>query len=235
MEEPLKARLIGASILVVLAVALVPELLSGPKHSAPGDAMPGSAKGTRTVTIDLGGAVAAGAKLEPRPDTVPASAPPQALPTVETPTPEPTPAAKTATTADESVPTEETPPSEAVTVAAPKPAPALAPAPKQVQAQTTPAKPEVKPSVAAPAVPAAASAQGGYSVQVGAFGSDATARKLVNDLKAEGLPAYIAPLSKSGKTLHRVRVGPTADRAAADKLAVKLKARGLPVSVVTGG
>jgi DedD protein len=215
MEEPLKARLIGASILVVLAVALVPELLSGPKQSAPGDATPGSPKGTRTVTIDLGGAVAAGAKLEPRPDVAPTPTTPQALPTVETPEPAPVPAAKQATTAEESAPTEDTPPPEAVTVATPKPAPV--PAPKQAE------------------VPAAASANGGYSVQVGAFGSDATARKLVNDLKADGLPAYIAPLSKSGKTLHRVRVGPTADRAAADKLAAKLKARGLPVSVVTGG
>ena len=84
-------------------------------------------------------------------------------------------------------------------------------------------------------MPAAAPIKGGYSVQVGAFGSDATARKLVNDLKADGLPAYIAPLSKSGKTLHRVRVGPAPDRAAADQLAAKLKARGLPVSVVSGG
>ncbi len=215
MEEPLKARLIGAGILVVLAVALVPELLSGPKHPAPGAATPGSPKGTRTVTIDLGGAVAAGAKLEPRPDTAPAPTMPQALPTVETPAPEPAPAATTASTADESAPTEETPPPEAVPVATPKPAPT--PAPKQVQ------------------VPAAAPIKGGYSVQVGAFGSDATARKLVNDLQADGLPAYIAPLSKSGKTLHRVRVGPAPDRAAADQLAAKLKARGLPVSVVSGG
>jgi DedD protein len=81
----------------------------------------------------------------------------------------------------------------------------------------------------------AAPAKGGFSVQVGAFGSEATARKLVADLKADGMPAYIAPLSKSGKTLHRVRAGPVPDRAAADKLAARLKARGLPVSVVSGG
>lgn len=191
MEQPLKARLIGASILVVLAVALVPELLSGPKHSASGEAAPGSPKGTRTFTIDLGGAVDAGARLEPRPDTEKTPASPQALPTVGTSAPAP--AAQSATIADESAPTAATPP------------------------------------------PATAAAKGGYSVQVGAFGSDATARKLVNDLKADGLPAYIAPLSKSGKTLHRVRVGPVPDRAAADKLAAQLKGRGLPVSVVPGG
>ncbi len=53
--------------------------------------------------------------------------------------------------------------------------------------------------------------------------------------RRDGLPAYVAPLAKAGKTLHRVRVGPVADRAAADKLAAKLKARGLPVTVVTDG
>ena len=213
MEQPLKARLIGASILVVLAVALVPELLSGPKYSATGAAAAGSTKGTRTVTIDLGGAVAAGARIEPRPDAQPPSATPPALPTVETPAPEP--AAQTATKADESAPTAETPPPEPVEVATHSTAAAAKPVP------TTPAS--------------TAPVKGGYSVQVGAFGSDATARKLVNELKADGLPAYIAPLSKSGKTLHRVRVGPAADKAAADALATRLKSRGLPVSVVSGG
>jgi DedD protein len=72
-------------------------------------------------------------------------------------------------------------------------------------------------------------------VQVGAFGSAATARKLADDLKGEGYSAYVAPLAKAGKTLYRVRVGPVADRAAADKLAAQLKGRKLPATVVTGG
>jgi cell division septation protein DedD len=81
----------------------------------------------------------------------------------------------------------------------------------------------------------ATTARGGFSVQVGAFGSEATARKLVNELQAAGFRPYISPLARPGKTLHRVRVGPVADRAEADKLAARLKARGLPVSVVAGG
>ena len=95
--------------------------------------------------------------------------------------------------------------------------------------------PETRPAAIEPAVQASAPAKGTFSVQVGAFGSEAAARKLVADLKADGMPAYIAPLSKSGKTLHRVRAGPVPDRATADKLAARLKARGLPVSVVSGG
>ena len=215
MEEPLKARLIGASILVLLAVALVPELLSGPKNSAAGGQTVGGAKNTRTVTIDLGGAVADGAKLEPRPDTAAAPAPAPSLPTLDSPAPAPARATETeaqtaSTRQDQPVAVEEAPPP-----------PARAP--------------EARPAAIEPAVQSAAPPKGAFSVQVGAFGSEATARKLVADLKADGMPAYIAPLSKSGKTLHRVRAGPVPDRAAADKLAARLKARGLPVSVVSGG
>ena len=209
MEQPLKARLIGASILVLLVVALVPELLSGPKDSAVGGATAGGTKNTRTVTIDLGGAVAEGAKLKPRPDTAPAPATAPSLPTVDSPAPV----------------------AEAQTASTPKSQPAaleeVAPLPARA--------PESRPAAIEPVVQPAAAAKGAFSVQVGAFGSEATARKLVNDLKADGMPAYIAPLSKSGKTLHRVRAGPVPDRAAADKLAARLKARGLPVSVVSGG
>ena len=211
MEEPLKARLIGASILVLLAVALVPELLSGPKDSPPGGTAAGGAKNTRTVTIDLGGAVADGARLEPGPAAAPATT--STLPTVASPAPAPAPevAAPVASTPHEQPAATE-------------------------KAEAPPVRiPETRPAAIEPEVQASAPAKGTFSVQVGAFGSEATARKLVADLKADGMPAYIAPLSKSGKTLHRVRAGPVPDRAAADKLAARLKARGLPVSVVSGG
>ena len=213
MEEPLKARLIGASILVLLAVALVPELLSGPKKSAAGGAAVGGAKSTRTVTIDLGGAVADGARLQPRPDTVSAPATAPSLPTVDSPAPVPAPVTKAPVDLAQKV--------QAVA--------------QEREAAPAARPPEARPAAIEPAAEPVAPAKGAFSVQVGAFGSEATARKLVADLKADGMPAYIAPLSKSGKTLHRVRAGPVPDRAAADRLAARLKARGLPVSVVAGG
>ena len=215
MEEPLKARLIGASILVLLAVALVPELLSGPKNSAAGGQAVGGAKNTRTVTIDLGGAVADGARLEPRPDaaSVPAAAP--SLPVVESPAPAPATA----------------PVTEAKTASKPEDQPAA-----KDEAVVPPARaPEATPAAVEHVGATDAPVNGDLAARVGAFGSEATARKLVADLEADGIPAYIAPLSKSGKTLHRVRAGPVPDRATADKLAARLKARGLPVSVVSGG
>jgi cell division septation protein DedD len=97
----------------------------------------------------------------------------------------------------------------------------------QGQAATT------KPSTAPPLPPAASKpAGGGWAVQVGAFGSAATAEKMVDQLKSAGYRAYISPVSRSGKRLNRVRVGPEAERARAEGLAASLKARGLPATVV---
>ena len=55
MDRRVKERLIGASILVVLVVLVVPELLSGPKAPAPQLALPAAAspEPNRTVTVDL--------------------------------------------------------------------------------------------------------------------------------------------------------------------------------------
>jgi cell division septation protein DedD len=69
-------------------------------------------------------------------------------------------------------------------------------------------------------------------VQVGAFGSEAAARKLVDQLRESGYKVYVAPVSRGGRTLHRVRVGPEPERAEAESLLAGLKVRGLPATVV---
>ncbi|MCI0435143.1 MAG: SPOR domain-containing protein, partial [Gemmatimonadetes bacterium] len=89
------------------------------------------------------------------------------------------------------------------------------------------------PSAATQAPTAVATpARGTWSVQVGAFGSADSARKLVRELEADGYAAYVSDARRDGKTLHRVRVGPEPARDQADALARRLKARGLPVSIV---
>jgi DedD protein len=229
MEDALKARLIGASILVVLAVALLPELLSGPK--APANDASG-AKGTRVITIDLGGAVEA--SRAPRPDADPA--PVETAPALPTPG---TPAATAAALNDTSEPVAE--PMDDASAGSNEPVtvpPAAVPAPTKIPTATaiapSPTTAAPKPAVVAEPAPKPAAGSGKYSVQVGAFSSADGARKLVSDLKAAGFSAYIlAPAP--GKKLHRVRVGPVPDRAAADQLASKLKARGLPVAVTADG
>ncbi|HEX9207536.1 MAG TPA: SPOR domain-containing protein [Steroidobacteraceae bacterium] len=233
MDEQVKARLIGATVLVVIAVVLLPELLSGPKRADDGGDDTGDKRGLRTYTIDLTGGAGAGKSAAPPAVEARETAP--RLPTVAPPGP-------AAGTPQEAPPATDV---SAPTVTAPGVVPAKAgPAVTSPEVATKPATPPSTTQVSKP-VPAvvaespspagagaAPAAKGAWAVQVGAFGSADTARKLVADLKRDGFAAYVAPLTRSGKTLHRVRVGPQRDRADADTLAARLKARGLPASVV---
>jgi DedD protein len=219
MDEQLKARLIGAAILVAIAVLLIPELLSGRKAEAPETVADGQGRGTRTYTIDLGSTLPAPGSGDARP-----AAPAPALPTAELRAQ----ASRAPAQAAAGTPVaESSPPPSAPQPAKQEPEPAeatrVAP-PATDRGVSPPASPTPK--------PAAPVAKGGWSVQVGAFGSAATANKLVADLRSAGYRAYLSPISKSGKTLHRVRVGPEAARPDADKLAARLRGRNLPATVV---
>jgi DedD protein len=208
MDESLKARLIGAAVLVAVAVLLIPELLSGRKTAEPQPADPAEAQGTRTFTIELNGGNRGG-------DLPPA-------PVAEAPAPALTPAP--AAIAEQ--PAAEPP---AVATAEPEPEPVAPPEPPAV-AKAPPATP-VQPSAETAPAPAPVT-RGGWAVQVGAFGSAAAAQRLVKELQGAGYRAFISPVTRSGKTLHRVRVGPEAERDDANQLAGRLKGRGLPTAVV---
>ena len=233
----MKARLIGATVLVVLAVLLVPELLSGPKSGTDGSNDADGKRGMRSYTIDLGGAVNDAARLEPTAaetstNRVATNTP---LPTVSPPGEQARPAAATDESTESASALAKTPkstPSAAPTTTTPKPA---ASSPTKVATATTP----VPLTAAAKPVPATSSAtpatKGAWAVQVGAFSSSSSARKLVADLGQDGFNAYVAPLNKSGKTLYRVRVGPASSRPDAEKLAARLKSRGTSGSVVPAG
>ena len=218
MDDQLKARLIGAVILVALAVLLIPELLSGRKAETPEVVAPGAGRGTRTYTIDLTESQAAQtAAPEPKLQNLPTQAP----------TPEPkVPVAKA-----EDAPASDPGPAPAPTVATgpAKQAVPVAPTPATMTERAAPPPP---PPAAAAIKPAATAVKGGWSVQVGAFGTAGAATKLVAELKSAGFSAYISPISRGGKTLHRVRVGPESARPDADKLATRLKGRNLPATVV---
>ena len=226
MDRSLKARLIGASVLVLLVVLVVPELLSGRK-AATGETpvAPTPDNPTRTYTIELG-------KPGSTPMTNPASQ--SARFPSETPPLSP------------EQPTGNTPPREPVASQAPlaqsAPAPLKTAARERSDAKATTTDGESRagsgdsPNAEAPPVTAGASTDkpspGTWSVQVGAFGSSASARRLVEQLEADGFSAYVSSVERNGKKLHRVRVGPETARASADALAGRLKTRGLPVSLV---
>jgi len=206
MDESLKARLIGAAVLVAVAVLLIPELLSGRKTAEPQPADPAEARGTRTFTIELNGGSAAGDLQRPPVAAAPAPAPAPVIVADQ-------PAAE--------------PPAAAPAEPAPEP---VAPREPPVVAKAPPAVP-IKPPVETAPAPATVT-RGGWAVQVGAFGSAAAAQRLVKDLQGAGYRAYVSPVTRSGKTLHRVRVGPEAGRDDANRLAERLKGRGLPTAVV---
>ena len=226
MEESLKARLIGAAVLVALAVLLIPELLSGRKPvEAPAAGEPG-ARGTRTFTIDLGQGATQVARS---PSTAPAPVDGIGTEPVRAGDSGVAPKVAAATASDAGPGA----PPEAAGPAAVEP-PAQAPAASPVAAAARPAADSETQRPAAPVAesPPRAVATGGWAVQVGAFGSLETARGLVKDLSGDGYRAFLSPVVRSGKTLHRVRVGPEADQAGAERLAQRLKARGLPATVV---
>lgn len=225
MEESLKARLIGAAVLVALAVLLIPELLSGRKAlDAPAAGEPG-ARGTRTFTIELGqGTTQAARAPSPAPAPVVGSNP-EAVRSEDV-------AEASPRTAPEAVPEAAPEAVKSAAVEPPEPRPQPPPVVAAPAARSPAASQSGPPAAPAAEPPARTAATGGWAVQVGAFGSLDTARGLVKDLSGDGYRAFLSPVVRSGKTLHRVRVGPESDQAGAERLAQRLKARGLPATVV---
>src|SRR5512134_3696647 len=74
MDESLQARLIGAAVLVALAVLLIPELLSGRKSAEPQPVELTTGRGTRTFTIELNGEPGPAGVPSPRVTEAPAAA-----------------------------------------------------------------------------------------------------------------------------------------------------------------
>jgi septal ring-binding cell division protein DamX len=100
------------------------------------------------------------------------------------------------------------------------------------------AEPEAQrapPAAPARAKPAAKpTAAGGFSIQVGAFGTEATARQLAGELGQRGYKTYV--ISEGGDASFKVRVGPIASRAEAERLSERLKSEHrLPTWILTSG
>jgi DedD protein len=108
----------------------------------------------------------------------------------------------------------------------------LAPSPPEEVPAAEQAIPEPasKPAPAAPAPAASRASAGspaprprsGYSVQVGAYGDEAGARRLAERVGEAGFPAYVSTTLGRGAR-YRVRVGPVASRDEARQLATRLE------------
>jgi DedD protein len=213
MDRRVKERLVGASILVVLIVLIVPELLSGPAP-VPGTSrlparLPASAPEPRNVIVDLGNGKAQATAPASDPVAGPAASAPSPVATV------PNPAASA--------------PSPAATV----PPAGLAES-STGEPATAPAALENAPAHPTSLATAGKPAKSGHSwaVQLGSFASRENADKLAHQLKAQGFAVYISPSGSGGSSRYRVRVGPMADRGAATQTVAKLKSVGHVASVV---
>ena len=195
MDTALRNRLTGAVILVLLAVLLLPELLTGAGGTATrtpstAGATPEGGAPLQTLQIDLSGTARGPAGSAPPPPEVmddqaeglevdPAALPP----VVRLPVP------------------------EAITTAPPAAVPPSA------------APPTAVPPTAAPVDPKTTR----FYVQVGTFATRERAETAQKDLARRGFKVIINETTSGVRRLHRVRVGPVADRAAAVALEARLR------------
>jgi DedD protein len=205
MDRRLKERLVGATILVVLIVLIVPELLSGPKPAAraPAAVAGGPVEPVRNVTVDL--ATSKATPAEELASAAASSSTPAAPPSVTTlkaqqPT-QPTQFAQPAQPAQPALEKESLPPN----------VPTLTPKPDTVSAEGS---------------------HHSWAVQIGSFASRANAEKQMRRLKAHDSTVYVSSSGKGPSSRYRVRIGPFADRAAAEKAMVRLRKEGQSASLV---
>ncbi len=203
-DRAVKERVIGAIVLVVFAVLVVPVFLDGPTEEeeivSEAVTLPGQNNQERkqqTITLDRD-------RNEPVPAT---RTPPQAAATQEPPARE-LPAAQPA-------PVE----NKKTEVASDKPVPSSAAATAPAAATT-----------AAPAT--ATSTTGMWAVQLGSFSSQENAERLAASLRNQGYAAFLSQLQTGSGALHRVRVGPQKDRDSAEAIAAQLAKNGHTGQVV---
>jgi DedD protein len=214
MEQGFKERLVGAAVLVAIAVWLIPWVLDGPE--APLEASGSSLRlppaeepmPMRTQTLRLGAAEPEVAVAPP----TPAAAPPAETVAAVVPPPQ-----------TEEAKAPETTTAEPPAVAAARPEPAPEP-PAAAPASPPPAAPAPAPKAAVAAAPAAG---GDWIVQLGSFSDEANARRLAQRSATFGYKADVSSYRSGSKTLYRVRVGPPQSRAKADAAASALKAHGI--------
>ena len=223
MDSGLKTRLLGAAVLIALAVIFVPMLLPSSDsglQSASTKAVPEPSGELQTRVLQVGpdgasaGSSTAAAINDP--DHVATlnleGHPATALQPLSSGLPiEATTAPATSASA---------PASTAPAVVPPKPEPASAVA--RTPAPSAPAT--SAPAKAGPIAGGAGAAAGAlYTVNLGVYANHASANKLVANAKQHGFTALATPETYQGKSVMRVRVGPFQSRAEAEAARLKMK------------
>jgi DedD protein len=206
MDQMLKQRLIGAIVIISLAVIFIPMILEGPDN----ELSPRNQDMPPPPTIDYQ------AEVE------------LPVPSSESPEPAESPDATVTEQEVSAIPSSPATQPEAVTSQAEAPSTQAEPVesaktPKPVEIAKTP-KPVVdkQTSSSTPPKPATAGTQSGWILQVGSFSQQANALSLRDRLKKSGYQAAVLDVKGSGGTIHRVLIGPVSDRKAAETLRDKL-------------
>lgn len=210
MDIALKQRLVGASVLIALAVIVLPMLLGGRPDVGE----------NATQRIEVPEQPRA-LDFETRRFPV-GEAPQQARPPVsEDPIELPSPSRQDALETGQPQNGPEPNPGEADTAADRAEAEPAEQAPSGTEPAVEESEPPVDVVEAEPAAPVSSSTGGRYAVQVASFRSVDNARRLSAQLEERGYSVISDSVSSDVGTLHRVRVGPfaserDADRAVAD-------------------
>lgn len=207
MDKSLQKKLVGAAVLVALAVIFLPMFLDGKKDTG---STPMQIEIPPKPVYDIPN------RLEQKAPATVAEAPPA-------------PSMEEMNSLGEQIPT---PPDDQMPLAEesidlPGGAPAtmdgaeeVAKATPPVEAAPVEAKPEPAPKPAEPKPVAATEA--GFVVQVGSFGDQKNAAELTDRLVASGFPAFLEDIDFRGRTIFRVKVGPQPAREDADELRQRL-------------
>ncbi len=213
-DKALQKKLVGAAVLIALAVIFLPMLFDGKKDETP---VSMQIEIPPKPTFDIPN------RLEREPASSPnvvAQAPEPPVQTIEITTDEPPvappPAERTAPVEQKTV---SEPPAPSKPVEQPKPKkddkpPARKPEPKKAE------KPKPQQPTRTTKSPAGGGA--GYVVQVGSFSQKTNAEALTRKLQAGGFPAFVESTKAGGKSIYRVKVGPRPTREAADDLRQRL-------------
>jgi DedD protein len=219
MEQQLKQRLIGAVVLVSLAVIFIPVILEGPDDEWVPRAhdIPAPPQLDYRASMDL--QLPAAEPVEPAgpgPATPVAEPPPQPEnpPAADTAPVQPVAPAESAPRVENKPPVESKPPVEAQT-----PAPAA-------------------PVAVVPAPGTQAPAPGWYA-QLGSFSQQGNAASLRDNLKKAGFAVQIQLVDTAKGSSYRVLAGPVADRGRAESLlrkaGEKMKTTGIVIEIGAGG
>ena len=204
MEERLKERLVGATVLVLLAVVFVPMLLDVPWKEGEGtpDAIPERPRGGFTTkTISLG---------EPETPRLDAEIEREHRRHAQEATDAPRDSTGTSATASATTTRNET------SLAAAPQEPAVAPQESAAASQEPAAARES-------AAEAAGTAPGGWAVQLGSFSVPKNALALRDRLRSKGYAAFIESGFTAEGEVSRVFVGPVLERGRAESSMAKLR------------